>query len=212
MMKNNCRNTDWNIYYSKPYKTATYTRKITGRVLIRLIKKHADFTQPVSIAELGGANSCFYDLIKIEIDPKIYYVIDNNELGLKRLQEKTDSKAVSIYNADVLNFKSTIKADIVFSIGLVEHFTVENTAKAIRSHFEIVKDEGLVIISFPTPTLLYRISRLLSELLGLWIFHDERPLEMREVLDEVISNGTLLYKGIIWPIFFTQGIIIAKKS
>ena len=53
--------TEWDRYYSKPYKVATYTRKITERILIKLMRCYV-FTagRGVSIAELGGGNSCFF--------------------------------------------------------------------------------------------------------------------------------------------------------
>lgn len=102
--------------------------------------------------------------------------------------------------------------NLVFSIGLIEHFSAQNTARAIRSHFQLPDPGGIAIISFPTPTFLYRITRFLSEMLGLWIFHDERPLKKSEVAGVIAHFGTLLYEKTIWPIFLTQCIMVARKG
>ncbi len=43
------------------------------------------------------------------------------------------------------------------------------------------------------------------------MFHDERPLVFREVLETVEKYGQVLDQKIIWPIVFTQGLIVCKK-
>jgi hypothetical protein len=87
----------------------------------------------------------------------------------------------------------------------------EDTKKAVAAHFRVLKAGGIAIISFPTPTLLYRISRFVAEALGLWMFHDERPLKKQEIVEAIGNHGTILHGEIIWPIFFTQMIIVARK-
>ena len=57
--------------------------------------------------------------------------------------------------------------------------------KIKRYTFNVLKKGGILILGFPTPTFLYKITRKTSELLGLWIFHDERPLSIDEVLADV---------------------------
>jgi hypothetical protein len=204
--------TDWNKYYGKPYKTATFTRRITGRVLLDLIKRYVQKEDNFTIVELGGADSCFYELLNMTLAPSKYLVIDNNQLGLDRLRERTAAKKnLTLMNKDILNFDLKLHADLTFSIGLIEHFSVEDTKKAIISHFTCMKKEGILIMSFPTPTFLYRITRKISELLGLWIFHDERPLEIQEVTDTVKQFGDILDQKILWSIVLTQGFIIARK-
>jgi hypothetical protein len=59
---------------------------------------------------------------------------------------------------------------------------------------------------------LYIITRKFAELLGVWIFYDERPLSMEEVLNEVLKYGNLKHTSITWPIFLTQGVIVASKK
>jgi hypothetical protein len=205
--------TDWNHYYSNPYKTAFFSRKITGRLLIRLIKKHLKEKTNISIIELGGGNSSYYECLDNVFSPREYIVIDNNEKGINLFLGKTRHKQnASAFKADVLCPDLHLQADLVFSIGLIEHFSPEDTKKAIESHFSILNNQGVLIMSFPTPTFIYKTTRRISELLGLWIFHDERPLQTEEVINTLKKHGCLLDQRIVRSIFLSQAFIVAKKN
>jgi hypothetical protein len=207
--------TDWDGYYSHPFKFSTYSRKITSDKLIRLLNQFTPkIRTDIKIAELGGANSCFYEMINKKFSPVKYLIIDNNLTGLDKTTKRLN-KADNIelkYENVLYSIENTEKFDIVFSVGLIEHFSYKETMKCIAAHFCYLKNKGICIISFPTPTWLYRITRRCAELLGLWIFHDERPLKMDEVVDEIKKYGVIVHKSIIWPIFLTQGIIVLIKT
>jgi len=207
--------TDWNQYYLHPYRTAVYSRRITSRRLVNLIKRFAPSEGPLVIAEIGGANSCFMDDIQREIKPAQYHIIDNNQLGLDLLSSRPDiGRTVYLHNQDVLSLSQDkeLSADVAISVGLIEHFSADNLPRVIQAHFAILKPKGVTIITYPTPTFLYRIARSISELLNLWIFHDETPLKVDDVLAIIKPMGKLRYSGINWPIVFTQGIVVVEKS
>ena len=140
-------------------------------------------------------------------------VIDNNKTGLDLLKKKFGNDGVLlIKNADILNYTvSNENADLIYSVGLVEHFDIEGTEKAIEAHFNMLKTGGYCIITFPTPTFLYRITRGLAEILNLWLFWDERPLHFDEVINTVNKYAKVLKTTINWSIILTQGIIVAQK-
>ena len=209
------KRTDWDAYYSNPYKTAAYSRKITSKILIRLLMKYLPASgHSIKIAELGGANSCFYEIIDKRICPQKYLIVDNNQAGLKKTMERfSNSTNIFLKNEDVLNPDlNDEKFDVVFSAGLIEHFSEEETQKCIAAHFDYLKSNGICIITFPTPTWLYRITRKCAEMMGLWIFYDERPLTMEEVSVQISKFGIIRHKSITWPIFLTQGVILAGKD
>lgn len=204
--------TDWDSYYSKPYKTAKYSRKITGNILINSIKSFIKEKNNFTIIELGGANSCSFQRLNDEFKPKKFIIVDNNQTGLDKFIERIDNKDnVIIQNDNILGLKEKYDCDLAFSLGLIEHFSEQDTRKAIISHFNSVKPGGIVIITFPTPTLLYRMTRKAAEILRLWIFHDERPLKYNEVEKTIKQHGEILHSKIIWSIFLTQYIVVAKK-
>ena len=208
--KKNQFKTDWDAYYKKPAKLSSFSRGITARIILDAIAKLD--SSPKKIGEIGGANSCFYDAIRARYPKSTYLVIDNNKIGLNLLEHRIGrSEFLQLIEDDVLHPTIVnLDLDMVFSVGLIEHFAPNDTAQIIKHHFALAGPGAMVIITFPTPTLLYRIARKISEALGLWIFHDERPLKVSEVLKEVQKYAEVTDYFINWKIVFTQGVIISK--
>ena len=206
------KKTDWDRYYEKPHKIAAVTRRITAGVLVRLMRKYGT-AGTMRIMELGGANSCFYDAVKKRIGFAGYGVIDSNSKGLELFRKRMGDDRVTVINEDILAMgKREGEYDLVFSVGLVEHFDAGETAQVIRAHEGLMKDTGFCIITFPTPTCLYRTARKFAELLKVWKFPDERPLTFSEVVSVVEQFGTVLHRSVIWPIILTQGVIVFRKK
>jgi putative flippase GtrA len=200
--------TDWTRYYASVPFTAKLTRRYTSRVLVGAIQKFAGAKQ--KIVEIGGANSCFLDPILAGTNPASYHVIDNNQYGLDLLKQRA-AERVSASKMDVLQIEPSPDADLVFSIGLIEHFAPEDTARAVRAHFDLLRSGGVAMISFPTPTWLYRGARAVCEAAGIWKFPDERPLGRAEVLKTAAQFGDVLFEKTLWPLVFTQRLIVLRK-
>ncbi len=206
--------TDWDRYYDHPFWAARFTRRWTEGVLLRAIQRHGPpRPQGLVVAELGGASSCFHTAIMSALSPRQYHVIDNHQPSLRRMAQRLPpGSATILHDSDVLDFDQNLGADLVFSVGLIEHFEQDDSARAIRAHFRLAAPGGLVIITFPTPTFLYKMARRLAQSAGLWIFHDERPLPLAEVRERVAGQGQILQTGVIWPIVFTQGILVMRSQ
>lgn len=196
--------TDWDGYYARPYRTASLTRRYTGSVLVDLMQRNNG--AQASILEFGGANSCFIDRILEEVRPTHYDVIDNNQFGLDLLKSRyADDARVSIRWGDVVAATEPERLyDIVYSVGLIEHFDPAETAKVVSTHFSYLRPGGTAVITFPTPTWLYRAARGLAEATGNWIFHDERPLLLSEFERSVTGLGEIKSARILWPLVLTQ--------
>jgi phospholipid N-methyltransferase len=203
--------TDWNSYYARPYKAAPLTRRYTGSVLVDHIREHGG--SGANILELGGANSCFIDNILTEVGPARYDVIDSNRLGLDLLKSRYPNDArVKVQQGDVLTASPEEGTyDIVFSVGLIEHFSPADTARAIQTHFNHLHAGGTAIITFPTPTWLYRCVRAFAEATNNWIFHDERPLQLQEFQRAVAGLGQIESARIMWPLVLTQYCVVTHK-
>jgi SAM-dependent methyltransferase len=203
--------TDWDSYYARPYRTASLTRKHTASVLVNLLQRNNG--AHASILEFGGANSCFIDQILEEVAPARYDVIDSNRLGLDLLHSRyAGDDRVSVCLGDVLAPSEPGRLyDIVFSVGLIEHFDPAGTAKAIAAHFRYLRPGGTAIITFPTPTWLYRSVRGLAEITNNWIFHDERPLRLPEFERAVAGLGEIKSARILWPLILTQYCVEVRK-
>jgi putative flippase GtrA len=203
--------TDWDRYYRSTPFTAKLTRRYTRRVLVSTLRK-SGLGKGGTIVEIGGANSCFVDGILAELSPGRYHVIDTNQYGLDLLRGRLDQHApVVLERGDVLTTPPALDADAVFSVGLIEHFDPERTRTAVLNHLSLVKPGGCLILSFPTPTWLYRTARYVTELAGAWKFPDERPLQAAEVLDTLHSRGEIIFEKTLWPLVFTQHLIALRK-
>lgn len=203
--------TDWDSYYARPYRTASLTRRHTASILVELLRKNGG--AQASILEFGGANSCFIDQILAEVAPARYDVIDSNRLGLDLLRSRYASDGrVSVGLGDVLSASKPDRLyDIVFSVGLIEHFDPAGTARAVAAHFDYLRPGGTAIITFPTPTWLYRAVRGLAEATNNWIFHDERPLRLPEFERAVAGLGEIRSARILWPLILTQYCVEVRK-
>jgi putative flippase GtrA/ubiquinone/menaquinone biosynthesis C-methylase UbiE len=206
--------TDWDEYYSSVPATAKLTRKYTGRVLLTVLRM-VGLTEKAgrgTIVEIGGANSCFVDRIVAAVRPASYHVVDTNRFGLELLRARLGAaNGIVLHEQDVRQLSLPLQADVVFSVGLIEHFDEGDTRKAVQSHFRLLKPGGYAIISFPTPTWLYRVSRSACELVGLWKFHDERPLRRMEVARAVGDLGQIVFEKTMWPVWFTQHLMVFRK-
>ena len=205
--------TDWDTYYKSVPFTARLTRRYSRAVLLNTIARHACAAAgPLSIVEIGGANSCFMDAILARIPCRSYDVIDTNRYGLSLLENRTGRNGlIRCHQQSVLDLSLKIQADVVFSVGLVEHFDPAETSQAIQAHFDLLRPGGIAIITFPTPTRLYRSTRKAIETAGLWKFPDERPLSPAEVLPAMAAQGEILQQKTLWPLILTQHLVVARK-
>jgi len=207
--------TDWDRYYRSVPPTAKLTRRYSTVVLLNAIRRFASPSGAggLSIVEVGGANSCFLDAILAGVPCRSYDVIDTNAYGLSLLAERVGvGNVVRLHQASILEHSLDIAADLVFSVGLIEHFDPAETRAAILAHFDLVRPGGTVIITFPTPTSLYRATRGLIETCGMWQFPDERPLKPAEPLAAIRERGEAVYEKILWPLMLTQYFVVAKKT
>lgn len=208
--------TDWDRYYLSVPFTAKLTRRCSAAMLVDAIKRHgapAAADGRLSIVEIGGANSCFVDRILAAIQCQTYHVVDNNRYGLDLLAKRAGRReAVRLHRQSVLDLQMDVEADLVFSVGLVEHFDPAGTRRAVLSHFDVLRPGGIAIILFPAPTLLYRLARAAIAAMGAWKFPDERPLKPAEVLGVASERGEILERKTLWPLILTQEMIIARKA
>jgi len=204
--------TDWDRYYNSVPSTAKLTRRYTTTTLLDLIRRYAGDRQ-LKILEIGGANSCFLDSILRGVGCERYDIVDNNRYGLQLLEKRlTPNGVVHLHEQSVFAMSLDSQADVVFSVGLVEHFDTAGTRAAVLAHFDRLRRDGTLIVTFPTPTLLYRCTRRLIEMIGMWKFHDERPLTPSEVIGTIRERGEVLFEKTLWPLMLTQHLIVARKT
>jgi Methyltransferase domain len=204
--------TDWDQYYDRPVPTARVTRRYTGHWLKTTIQRYTEGKSQLSVVELGGGNSCFFKGLTAALPIARYEIVDLNAKSLTLFEEQAreiPSVSAAAHRADLLKEPPTLEpADIVYSVGLIEHFSPEGTREVVGRHFSCVKPGGIVIITAPTPTWLYRITRGAAELTGAWQFPDERPLAPEEIISAGESLGIARYSATLWPLVLTQHAVV----
>jgi spermidine synthase len=210
------RATDWDEYYDQPFAASKLTRRYTGHWLKAAIGTHLAGRTEIEVLEFGGGNSCFFRELVDALPVSRYEVADLNAKSL-RLFEQQAREAPSVRTAAhrvnlLAETPAPAPADVVFSVGLIEHFDPEGTRQVARRHFACVKEGGIVIITAPTPTWLYRMTRGAAERLGMWKFPDERPLSPREMLASCEGLGTPLLSQTLWPLVLTQHAVVWRAG
>ena len=205
--------TNWEAYYAnrknKPAHIAQITRKISAMIILGLLKKHGqNFKQ---IYEFGGGDSCFYESFRKKYSNAHYVALDSAKNGVLRFNQKFGSEKSRAILCDSLIEDFSANADCCFSVGLIEHFTPQNTRKICKKHFDVTKSGGIVLITYPTPTPLYRAIRGILEKLNMWEFKDERALNFDEVNEVCADFGNLVARRLNFYIGLTQEILVYKK-
>jgi SAM-dependent methyltransferase len=101
---------------------------------------------------------------------------------------------------------------VINNSGLIEHFAPDDTRQAVCNHFRLLRPGGILILTFPTPTLLYRATRTAIEAVGQWQFPDERPLMPEEVAAAIAGHGRILYRQTLWPLLLTQELMVVRNE
>ena len=205
--------TDWTAYYKEEKSWfSTFTQQFTLKEILHHIKEN----EPLDLIELGGGNSCFAKELCNRRIIKRYDIIDNNNLAVEQFRrQELASQSHTGYLFDLLNKEEKIDSalyDFVYSVGLIEHFIGEDIGTVIERHFECCKPGGIVLISFPTPTVKYRIIRKCMEVTGRWQFHDEVPLTYEAVRDIFTCNGDIQAHYVNRKLPLTQMIVVTKKN
>lgn len=202
------KRTDWDRYYSSPMPTAFFSRAVVRSHLLRMIRLTGLKHNP-SIAELGGGGSCFSEAIRENFRWKDYTIYDSCPAGISLFLRKNPT--CQAVQTDLLQWNGKEKYDLVFSVGLIEHFSPEQTELLIRKHFQMTKKGGYVILFSPTPTILYRLTRGFAELLGIWQFPDERPIYPQEIRKTADSCGNFITGHTIYTNILTQYAVLYRK-
>ena len=213
--------TDWDAYYKRAFPTSLWSRAVVRKKLASLLLSCGlPLDGSARILEAGGGNSCFYETVAKTLHPREYAVLDQHAYSLelleKKLQKRSDLVQASLYKDDILRPSALTpfagKFDLVFSVGLIEHFSEQDMIRAVQFHLSCAKPGGFVLLFFPTPTWMYRLVRKTAEVFHLWIFHDERPILLKTISSLISEDqGHILKQGILYSMILTQAYVLIRR-
>lgn len=208
--------TNWDEYYRNPVATAGWSRGIMARQLVAAIRQFAGNRTDLTVLELGGGNSCFLERLMADGHIGSYTILDSSPEGMRLARERfapSYGARVRYIEADAFSVRADRRFDVVYSVGLIEHFGEKELQRLVALHREWATPGGLVIIVVPTPTIFYRIIRGAAELLGIWRFPDEVPIPRRRLVALADNAGLrVIFQKTLWSQLVTQAIIAAHPA
>ncbi|MDI6640422.1 MAG: class I SAM-dependent methyltransferase, partial [Methanocellales archaeon] len=81
---------------------------------------------------------------------------------------------------DIFRLNEKEKYDLVFSDGLIEHFSGKRRRDAFKKHVDAAKKGGYIMIFVPKSNALYWIVRTFLKKIGAWMFTEE-PFTEKEL-------------------------------
>lgn len=154
-------------------------------------------------------------------------IMDYSDKALEKSKEfyKRNNIQAKYIKENALNVKKELlnKYDISISSGLAEHFKGKERIKIIKTHFDVLKTNGITFISVPNKyNPPYRIYKFMAELLGTWNFGEEYPFskkEFKKILKKININqysffGDSFYSSLTFinPMNIIRRITNSKKK
>lgn len=141
-------------YYSEtyPYKEQYFSR-IVGEDIVRKTQRLIG-SKPFRgvILDYGcGPGYLLYHIRKLRIPYSKYIGVDSSREAIERNKNIFihDDKHIFLLEDDIEGFKNAIRADLCFLIEVLEHLDDYYISRALRNINELLKDEGVLIVTTP---------------------------------------------------------------
>jgi len=193
----------WNKLWSKPLEQKDYLHQIEkaekGILWQRMQKNIMDYFgsfESLSTIEIGAGSGTYSALMK-KSGAQVT-LLDYSSEAIKKSQLLFNACGLSAefitHNALALPVKLLGQFDIAMSFGLTEHFKGEERLLINRAHFDLLKDNGMAMISVPNKyNLPYRMLKLACDLKGIWYFGEEYPYSRKELINICKKMGIKNY-------------------
>ena len=153
----------------------------------------------LSIIELGSGSGGITKKLLYEYPDSYAMLVDYSKTALDYCERNTEKlllQRMQFVQADILEYASKKKYNLIHSGGLIEHFSGILQDTVIQKHLALCADNGYVIIMVPAPVWWYKIVRRIFETLGKWPQDFETALTLKELKNLCEKNGINVYRGI----------------
>lgn len=161
------------------------------------------------LLEIGGAPGRYLGALAQNYNMKAASV-DYSSVGCEQLRRNFSAAGfpIEIIERDVMAVmcQEQDKADVVFSLGLVEHF--ENPIPILKAHLDYLTDDGILIVGVPNYSGIYEIfwKKLSPELLSTHVLKSMNKENWVPWVEELALNQLeLTYLGGFHPQALDKG-------
>ncbi len=146
----------WEVYWeAKPGNKGKKTNLLI-REILRVFDRELPDTSGLTILEVGGANGEYLLYLTCHFGYKAYS-LDYSRAGNEQTLE-TFARAgvpVEVFERDLFADNGDLpKFDIVFSLGLIEHF--DEPLKVVAKHLDLLKPGGILLLGVPNYSGIYK--------------------------------------------------------
>lgn len=200
---------NWSPYIKKTSlidPDALFAKSIqTPKLIFKTIEQKLKGKKVTSILELGCSAGYFAKLFEKALGKPLYKV------GVDSSRDVLNFNILDKYIiADLLYFKSKKKFDVVFSLGLFEHFTRLEREKVFLKHLELSKD--IVIIGFPNVD--YSLTYFAIKVYNEWIQGNRHHRLTRDEMLALVHKHKLkiIFEGYLGHNYVLQRLLRLKKA
>jgi 2-polyprenyl-3-methyl-5-hydroxy-6-metoxy-1,4-benzoquinol methylase len=147
------------------------------------LEQNFDSISGLNVIEIGAGSGTFGAVFARQ-GAKVT-ILDYSENALQISKDLYESLGIdaTFILADALSINEDLKGkyDVSISIGLAEHFSDQQRLQIIKSHFELLKPNGMTFISVPNLACWpYRLWKYRRTVTGKWHFGMEIPYNRKE--------------------------------
>src|SRR3990167_3322254 len=180
--------TVWDKYWQKTkFDDELIVRNLKNSYFWRELKEKIGSFKNLRIIELGSGRGEMSLLMALE--GANVTLVDESKYALeeaKKLYKKFNCK-VNLIQKNIFDIKRA-NFDIALSFGLAEHFEDEMRAEIFKKHYDLIKKNGMIIVSIQNARCFpYQIYKFLAKLFRVWKYGTEIPYSKKE-LGKIAKN------------------------
>jgi 2-polyprenyl-3-methyl-5-hydroxy-6-metoxy-1,4-benzoquinol methylase len=182
------------------------------------VKKSFKSFKGLKVIEVGSGLGTYSALMAKEGAKVSLLDYSDKALQEAKLFLKANNVQATFIKADALKLPQKLmgKYDISMSFGLTEHFIGKNRVKINKVHFDLVRDNGMVVLSFPNKNNLpYRFFKYATQKLKTWPFGIEIPYSKQEFMEMFHTFGIRKIQvegdSLFWSLNFINPFILISR-
>jgi hypothetical protein len=175
------------------------------KMIVETITKNINSESFQSIMELGCSAGAYCCILEKSFNRKL------KKIGVDQDKTVLDFRLLDEYFCEnVFSFSYDEKVDLVFSLGLIEHFSKEDREKLFLKHLEL--SNRFVVMGFPNTdiSLRYIFIKIFDDILG---GNKHYRIRKKEIIDLAKKNNTnIIFESYVGNNSFLQKILRTRRQ